>query len=317
MDLRTLRYLLVVADEGSISAAALRLHMSQPPLSTRLQTLERELGVTLLNRHGRGVELTDAGRLLVERTRRLLVDVDGTADAVRAVGQGAHGRLGLAVSSTVAPSLVAALVAQLRDDAPDVRLHVSDLHGDAVRDRVRHGDLDAGLVHLPPSPEDTIGPVTPTDRTLEVAVVEREPLVAVLPSGHPQAESERVDLATLTAAPLIAPTRSSIAGLYEHVLAAWLSVDGDRDAVRECDSTTTMLALVEAGLGAAIIPSALAAVAWPSLVVLPLRQHRRAVETAIVWRRDATSPVLRRFLRLALATPEPDVLGPALARHSG
>jgi DNA-binding transcriptional LysR family regulator len=89
--------------------------MSQPPLSVRLKALEREVGVELLARHGRGVELTAAGRVLVERARRLLVDVDGTADAVRSVGRGVRGRLSLAVGSTVAPSLLAELLGHVSD----------------------------------------------------------------------------------------------------------------------------------------------------------------------------------------------------------
>ena len=93
MDLRTLRCFLTVAEEGSITRAALRLHMSQPPLSVRLQALERELDVALLVRHGRGVELTAAGRVLAERARRLLSDADSTAEAVRSVGQGMRGHL--------------------------------------------------------------------------------------------------------------------------------------------------------------------------------------------------------------------------------
>ena len=94
MDLRTLRCFLTVAEEGSITRAALRLHMSQPPLSVRLQALERELDVALLVRHGRGVELTAAGRVLAERARRLLSDADSTAEAVRSVGPG-HARASL------------------------------------------------------------------------------------------------------------------------------------------------------------------------------------------------------------------------------
>ena len=98
-------------------------------------------------------------------------------------------------------------------------------------------------------------------------------------------------------------------------MAAWRSVDGDPDRIHEAGSTTTALALVQGGGGVAIMPAALAAVAWRGLVAVPLRQHRPAVETAVVWRPSATSPVLRRFLRLALSTPEPDVLGPGRARR--
>ena len=319
MDLRTLRCFLTVAEEGSITRAALRLHMSQPPLSVRLQALERELDVELLVRHGRGVELTAAGRVLAERARRLLADADSTAEAVRSVGQGMRGHLSVTVGATVAPSLLAGLLAQMRASAPDVEVTVADAAGDEVLDAVGHADTDTGLIHLAPAdPAGAPGANTKprvARYELEIAVVDREPLVAVLAAGHPQAGGERVDLAALRDDVLIAPARASGPGLHEHVVAAWRSVDGDPDRVLETGSTTTTLALVQGGAGVAIMPAALAAVAWSGLVAVPLRQHRPAVETAVVWRPSATSPVLRRFLRLALSTPEPDVLGPERARR--
>lgn len=319
MDLRTLRCFLAVAEEGSITRAALRLHMSQPPLSVRLQALERELDVELLVRHGRGVELTAAGRVLVERARRLLADAEATAEAVRSVGQGMRGHLRVTAGVTVAPSLLAQLLAQMRSSAPDVEVTVADAPGDEVLDLVGHSDADAGLIHL--GPADPTGPPGANTKprvarhVLEIAVVDREPLVAVVGSRHAQAGAERVDLSALRADVLIAPARASGPGLHEHVVAAWRSVDGDPARIQEARSTTTALALVQGGAGVAIMPASLAAVAWRGLVAVPLRQHRPAVETAVVWRPSATSPVLRRFLRLALSTPEPDVLGPERARR--
>jgi DNA-binding transcriptional LysR family regulator len=317
MELRTLSYFLAVAEEGSITRAAQRLHMSQPPLTVRLKGLEDELGVPLFTRHGRGVELTTAGRVLVERARRVLVDVDGATEAVRAVGQGVTGRLALAVARTVAPTLLADLLRALHAEAPDVTVEVRDVAEDVALDRVSHVEADAGLVVLPPRDliaGDSSSSPSKGDRGLETAVVAREPLVAVLREDHPQAGRERANLAALAEECLIAPARAGVPGIHEHVLAAWRAVDGSTESVRESDSTTTTFALVAAGQGIAVLPEALAGVAWDGLVAVPLRQHRPAVETAIVWRHDTSSPVLRRFLRLALATPEPDVLGPDRAR---
>jgi DNA-binding transcriptional LysR family regulator len=317
MELRTLASFLAVAEEGSITKAAQRLHMSQPPLTVRLKALEDELGVPLFTRHGRGVELTTAGRVLVERARRVLVDVDGATEAVRAVGQGVTGRLALAITRTVAPTLLADLLRSLHAEAPDVSVDVRDVTEDVVLDRVSHAEADAGVVVLPPRDPlagETAALAAKGTRGLETAVIAREPLFAVLPQDHPQAARERANLAALTGELLIAPARAGVPGVYEHVLAAWRAVDGKAERVRESDSTSTTFALVVAGHGIAVLPQSLAGVTWEGLVAVPLRQHRPAVETAIVWRHDTTSPVLRRFLRLALATPEPDVLGPDRAR---
>lgn len=298
-----------VIEEGTITRAAARLHMSQPPLTVRLKALEAELGVELLVRYGRGVEPTAAGRMFAERARRLLADASGTAEAVRSVGHGVSGHLTIVVGSFVAPSLLAGLVGELSSQAPEVSLSVTDRTDAAVLDRVSHGEADAGLLHLAP-PETGARHA----RTLETAVAAREPLVTVLPEDHPGAAAERADLSSLTSEALIAPSRSSAPGLHAQLIETWRASGGDPDRIRETDSTTTILALVQAGLGVTMMPTALADVAWRGLRTLPLRQHHRAIETAIAWRRDATSPVLRRFLRIALSTPEPDVLGPDHAR---
>jgi DNA-binding transcriptional LysR family regulator len=212
-----MEYYLVVVEEGSITRAAARLHMSQPPLAVRLKSLESELGVELLSRHGRGVEPTAAGRVFAERARRLLLDVQGTTDAVRSIGHGVAGTLALAVGSSVAPGLLANLLGELRMQAPEVAIGVVDGTDDAVRDRVSHGEADAGLIHLAPR-QATEQHHT---RALETAVVAREPLVAVLREDHPGATAERADVVSLTVETLIAPSRASAPGLHSQLLATW------------------------------------------------------------------------------------------------
>jgi DNA-binding transcriptional LysR family regulator len=308
MDIRTMECFVAVVEAGAITRAAERLHMSQPPLTVRLKTLEAELGVELLHRHGRGVEPTAAGRLFAERARRLLTEVDSTAEAVRSVGHGISGHLTIAVGGSVAPNLLANLVGRLSSEAPEVSVAVTDRHDAAVLDRVLHGEADAGLLHLMPID------LAARPRTLETAVAAREPLVAVMREDHPRAADERADLSLLTSEPLIAPSRASAPGLLTQLLATWRANGGEDDQLRETDSTTTTLALVQAGLGVTMMPAALADVAWSGLRKLPLRQHHPAIETTIAWRTGETSPVLQRLLRIALSTPEPDVLGPDHAR---
>jgi DNA-binding transcriptional LysR family regulator len=194
--------------------------------------------------------------------------------------------------------------------APDVALSVSGGGDDLVRDRVSHGEADAGLVHLAPSQAEGAG----RWRAIETAVASREPLVAVMRDDHSVAEHERADLVGLTAGTLIVPSAALAPGLHEQLLVTWQAAGGNPERIREADSTLTALALVQAGLGVTMLPAAMAPMVWSGLCARPLRQHHAAVETAIVWRHDATSPVLRRFLRIALATPEPDVLSPEHAR---
>lgn len=301
MDLRQLRYLVAVAEERSITRAAARLHLTQPPLSAQIARLEHELGVPLLVRHRRGVDLTEAGRLLVERARVVLADVDGAVEAVRRVGQGRSGRLTLAFASATAWVVLPALVRRFAADRPDVAVAFREGGPDEVAAHVRARRADLGLLHLPPAG-------TSPEPDLDVAVVRREPLVAVLPADRPW--DDRIDLAALAGEPFLVPARA----LGSHLLGA-CRLSGITPTLHEVELVPTVAALVAAGAGVSVLPAAVAAVCGPDVVTRPLARPVPVVETALVRRRaDPPTPPAARFLRLALDTPEPDALGPAFAR---
>src|SRR5918999_1150569 len=255
MDLRQLRYFLAVAEERSVTRAAVRLHLTQPPLSAQLARLEHELGVELFARHRRGVDLTEAGRHLVEHARRVLADVDAATESVRRTGQGRSGLLALAFVPAAAWSVLPPLLHRFHTALPDVELRFLEAGTDAVAEHVRSRRADVGLVHL--GAGGAAGGVGPD---LDVAVVRRETLVAVLPRDP---------------------------------------------AVR-----------LGAGVGVSVLPASAAQVCGPYAVTRPLARHVPVVETGLLRRRtDPPSTLVQRFLRLALDTPEPDVLGPAYARR--
>src|SRR4051812_17569214 len=132
MDLKQLRYFLAVAEERSVTRAAARLHLTQPPLSAQLARLEHELGVRLLLRHRRGVDLTDAGLALAVRARRLLAEVEATAEEVTSTGQGRSGRFTLAFVSAIAWSLLPPLLRRFRADRPAGAVRLLENGADAV-----------------------------------------------------------------------------------------------------------------------------------------------------------------------------------------
>lgn len=334
MDLRRLRYFIVVAEERSISRAARRLHLAQPPLSAQLHSLERELGVPLFTRHRRGVELTSAGAELAHHAHRLLADVDAVAEAVRGVGQGATGRLALAFVPALGTSLLPGMLRRFRDDLPDVVLDLFQADRDQVTQRVIAGRSDAGLLYLSPNGAPASGGALPPDdrlsatdrlpsagsgdntRDLEVAVVDRVPVAAFSPIGHPLAAADRFDLAGLGDHALLVPSLTGRGALLDAARNACRLADVTPGSERPVASVATTVGLVAAGLGVALLPANTPRL--PGVTVVPLKQHVPPVETAVLWRRGETStPVLARFLRLALATPEPDVLGPDKARPSG
>jgi DNA-binding transcriptional LysR family regulator len=308
MDLRQLRYFLVVAEERSVTRAAARLHLTQPPLSAQLARLEHELGVELLVRHRRGVDLTDAGRDLAEHARRLLADVDTAAESVRRIGQGRSGRLVLGFAPTIGWAVLPPLLSRFHAARPEVELRFLEAPSDAVAEHVRARRADLGLVHLPPG--GAAGGVGPD---LDVAVVRREPLVVVLPRDREP--PERVDLAELADEPFLCPGPASWGGLAPH-LAGACRMAGFTPRLREVELAQTAVALVGAGLGVSVLPASVERVCGPQVVTRPLARPVPLVETGLLRHRgDAPGPAVQLFARLALDTPEPDVLGPDYARR--
>jgi DNA-binding transcriptional LysR family regulator len=183
MDLRQLRYLVVVHDEGGVRAAARRLHVSQPQIYRALRQLEREAGVDLLHRHHNGVELSVAGEELVARGREILERVSDAQAAMRRLGE-QHAttlRVGVAVGVLGAAELLAPILDAYRGARPDVGLDVDDLGMQDQLTPLLQGDVDATIVRLPLKHPDIV--VTP---------IAQEPRILLLNATHELAGEDSV-----------------------------------------------------------------------------------------------------------------------------
>jgi DNA-binding transcriptional LysR family regulator len=138
-------------------------------------------------------------------------------------------------------------------------------------------------------------------------------MVAVVPASRP-VPAGRLDLADLRDEPFLVPARAG-AGLHTHLLAACRLAGFSPAAIRDCRSVDTVIALVAVGLGVSALPAGLSGNAGPGVAFVPLSRPVHVVETVVAWDPAEAAPALRRFLRIALATPEPDVLGPDKARR--
>ncbi len=312
MDLRQLRYFAAVVHEGSVSRAAANLSMTQPPLSSAIAQLERELGVRLLERHSRGVDATEAGAFLARESVRLLAGVDELVAAVRGIGGGRIGRLTIATTAAVTWEILPNLLAAFDRRSPDVDSEIVEAGEPDVIDQVRDRRADVGVVYCTRTQhlERLRG------RDLEVALIHREPVVIVVPRESALAEGPTVDLASLGAQRWLLPTSyDGFPGLAGHTRAAWELAGIEPEVRRTVGSLSTMVQLVGAGLGVAMVPASVRALG-PTARMVRLATPLAPIEAAVVWRRhERPSPVLERFLRAALATEEPDRLGPSVARH--
>jgi DNA-binding transcriptional LysR family regulator len=274
MELRQLRYFVAVAEEGSLTRAAGRLHLAQQSLSEQIRTLETQLGVTLFVRSSRGAELTDAGALLLREARPLLAQADRVVEAVRGDG----GSLRVGFLSSVANYVLPPLVRAFRERHPDVDLHVEDVAIATLVDRLRAGDLDAGLTR-PPHVDD-----------LETEVVLREPVAAVLPEDHPLAGRSEIALAELAAEPWVLTPRASWPPWHRKYDEDFARAGFRPRVVQRGTSPQNLLALVAAGVGVTRLPLAARSLRDGGVAFVPLAGDE--AEVVLATRPGAAGPAL-------------------------
>lgn len=287
MELRHLRSFVAVAEELSFTRASARLHLAQPALSVQIQRLEAELGVVLIDRSRRAIRLTDAGALLLREARVLLRGVDATADLVRRVGSGAVGRLTVGFVPSASNAALPPALRRFGAGHPGVMVHLREQAPSELVAALHEGRLDVALLYLPLD-----------DPSLATAVVARETFVAALPEDHPLASRTRVDVRALRDEAFILPARHGMPGLHAQVVAMCEASGFTPRAVQDdVWLVQTMVGLVAAGVGIALVPASAEALGRRGVAYRPLRgtaDHR--VTLAAVWRRDDVSPVLRSFL---------------------
>ncbi|MEV5431701.1 LysR substrate-binding domain-containing protein [Streptomyces sp. NPDC052701] len=263
MELRHIRYFVVVAEECHFGRAAERLHIAQPPLSQQIKQLETELGVVLLHRTTRKVELTTAGARFLLRARSILAAIDAAGEEAGRIAEGLVGQVAIGFTGSATYELLPMLTRTLRQELPGVEL---DLKGEmltpsqvvALHDRT----LDIGFLRPPVR-----------DPALEVVVFRREPLIVALPEEHRLACNDSVRLAELRDEPFISYPSYHRSVLHDAVYDACQRA-GFRPASRhEVAETSTLITFVAAGLGVALVPAsvrhlAVTGTAYRPLVVL-------------------------------------------------
>lgn len=294
MDPRRLRAFVTVAREGGFTQAAAKLHLSQSAVSQQVAALEQELGATLFLRSGRRVALTPAGVALIERAEALLAEMAAARRAVAAAEGRVAGDLRLAASLTIAGYVLPRPLAAFKREHPDVRIALRVLNTDDVVRALLAGDADLGLVE---------GPVESGRVRLEPLFDDE--LAVIAPATHRFAAAEEVEPDALLGEPLVVrETGSGTRRVAEHALAAAGVDPALLRAEAEVSGIDAQKALVEAGLGVAIVSvlTVRRELALGSLVARPLRgiELRRPLAAATV--RDVPVPAAARVLIAATAS---------------
>ncbi|KML48404.1 LysR family transcriptional regulator [Burkholderia cepacia] len=293
-DLRQWRYFATVADERHFGRAAERLSMTQPPLSQAIRALEDALGVALFVRTKRSVALTAVGAALLPDVRRLLASADALPPLARRLARGEAGSLSLAFVSTADYGLLPSLLRAFGARYPQVRLQLAEATSDVQIDELVAGRIDAGLVIPPVPPRHAVG--------LSYLPVVREPLVVAMPAAASDApEDEPVHLADVVALPLVIFPRRLAPGFYDIITGCYGAAGETPRIGQEAIQMQTIVSLVSAGMGVALVPQSLRNLRRTGVVYRPLAGRAPVVETGLVWRTGDVSPVLAAFIDVVRA----------------
>ena len=287
MELRHLRYFVAVAEKRHFGRAAQRLHMAQPPLSQQIRQLEAELGLTLLTRTTRRVDLTPAGAAYLERAREILGAVDAAAHEAASIASGRRGRLLIGCVGSATYSLLPELARTLRAELPEVEFGFrGEMLSPDQAAALADGTLDLGLLRpLPDSPG------------LAITHLRQEDLLVALPKDHRFAARRRVRVADLDGEGLVIHAGSGRSAMNAMIQHLFDNAGISTHIAHEVAETSTLVTFVAAGLGVAIVPEPTAALAVPNVVYVPLT-GTPGVELVAATRASDESPLLTRALTI-------------------
>ena len=242
MDTQALTAFLAVAESGSFSTAAERLFLTQPAVSKRIAQLEQQLGTRLFDRVGRRIRLTEAGEALLPRARQVLLDLEDMSRAISNLTGTVSGTLRIGTSHHIGLHRLPPVLRRFSREYPDVKLDIHFIDSEEAWEAVLHGDLEMGVVTLPPQP----------DPRLHSQAVWQDPLVFMAAPEHPLARLDRVTLETLTGYSAILPspvtfTRRIVESLFEEQ-ALTLNISMSTNYLE------TIHMMVSIGLGWSVLP---------------------------------------------------------------
>ena len=286
LEFRNLRYFVAVAEELHFSRAAERLYIAQPALSEQIRRLERDLGVELLRRTTRKVELTPAGEEFLERARRILQEADRAVEEASRAARGEVGRLRVSTTATAGLEQVSQIMRAFREGRPEVALELKQISLEDHSGGLVDGSTDAAFVWLPFQHEG-----------LAFETLVEEPRLAALAADHPLAGRAELSIEDLLDEPWPHVDTDPVA------LGFWTCVDyRDGAPARRGATIATMegiLEAVRAGLCVATVPRSQTTLqSWPGLVFLPVPDLSPAT-LALGWRTADETPVVQAFVEIA------------------
>lgn len=281
-DLNQLRCFVTVAEELHFGRAAARLNMTQPPLSRQIQVLEHIIEAPLLKRTSRSVLLTPAGRSFLPEARRILKLAEAASHTARRIATGKSGSLKIGFTAVASYSFLPAMVAACRGNFTEIDFTLKEMvSGDQI-EALTTGQIDVGLMRPPIS--------RPEFSSLRVSV---ERLLAAVPSSYPAAQAESLSIRDFDGQPFVMYSPHESRYFHDLVLAQFTRANVMPRYVQHLSQIHSIVAMVKAGLGMAIVPESAAGFGGDDVTMKPLRLRTPApAELYLVWRNDCDNPLL-------------------------
>lgn len=297
MEIRHLVGFIATAEELHFGRAAARLHMAQPALSQQIRQLEKELGVELFHRNTRSVALSEAGHALLGPARQVIVAVDMAKRAAVLGASEIVGRVVIGFAGASSRNVLPLLARAVRAEQPGIELVLQGqtYAGTALAEIVA-GQVDIGFCRLP-----VMNPAIAT------RIFNYEKLVAALPSDHPLAAQETLNMSDLAAEPFVTFPGNRGSSVRDALVHEALNAGFTPRIMQEAPDSYTILSLVAAGVGVTITVSSVQHIDTPGLVYRQLNGNIPDLAAVLAWRRDNSSPAVRAVLDIAervMPTPE-------------
>jgi DNA-binding transcriptional LysR family regulator len=301
MELRHLRYFVAVAEEQNVTRAAVRLRVSQPPLSRQIHDLEDELGVSLFSRGAKSLRLTEEGRLFLNEARSVIQRADDAVRAVRAMAGGAAGELVLGYAPSPTVELLPPALAAYQKVMPAVRVSLRDLSSEEQLAGLRDRKLHLALM---------VRASAASMRGIVFRPLRRYAIHVAVSPLHPLAKARRISIAQLATERLVGYTQADYPEYHEW-LAGLLATSKKGSPPRgrllaeEYDSATSLIAAVEAGRGLALVSESFACFAGPRVTLRPLTPAPAPMEVGVAHLSEKLAPHAIRFLEILEADAKP------------
>lgn len=287
MELRHLRYFVAVAQELNFTRAAEKLHTSQPSLSSQIRDLEQCVGVALLERDKRKVTLTAAGECFLQNAQAILDNAEqAKVRARKAALNNDHLAIGFVPSAEV--NLLPKVLPMLRLHQPETHIELASLITTQQEEKLRSGELDVGLMRYPVHGQD-----------IEFIELFHEPLVVVLPVGHPLSREESISAQQLHGVNFVT-TDPDYSGELSSVVNAWFEKERSQpNIVQVATNILVTMNLVGMGLGATLIPGYMNNFNTGQVVFRPIKGEAPTLALLMAWKKGELKPALRDFIELA------------------